>query len=82
MAQGSEPRPPASLTAITIGSAKGAMYGVFYGALAGEADEGAVIGAIVGGAVGMGIGAREFLKDQDNTIEHCLREKGYVLAPV
>ncbi len=56
------------------------MYGVYFGALAGEADEGAVIGAIVGGAVGMGIGARKFLNDQGNTIEHCLREKGYVLS--
>jgi len=63
------------------GSAKGAVYGVYLGALAGDADEGALIGAIVGGTVGMGKGAQDFLNDQGNTIERCLREKGYDISP-
>ena len=60
-----------------LGSATGVVNGVFYGALAGDLDEGAVIGAIVGGAVGMGLGATAYLTDQGNTIDNCLRQKGY-----
>ena len=58
-------------------SATGAVHGVYFGALAGDVDEGVVIGAIVGGAVGMGLGAQEYLTDQGNTIDSCLRDKGY-----
>ena len=61
-------------------SATGAVHGVYFGAVAGDADEGAVVGAIVGGAVGMGLGAREFLADQEDTIERCLRKRGYVTS--
>ena len=61
-------------------SATGAVHGVYFGAVAGDADEGAVVGAIVGGAVGMGLGAREFLADQEDTIERCLRKRGYVIS--
>ena len=56
------------------------MHGVYYGALAGDVDEGAIIGAIAGGVVGMGLGAGEFLTDHSNTIERCLREKGYDIS--
>ena len=63
-----------------LGSATGVVHGVYYGALTGDADEGAVIGAIVGGAVGLGIGAQEFLTDQGNTIDSCLRQKGYDIS--
>ena len=56
------------------------MSGAFYGAILGDAGEGTVIGAIVGGVAGAGIGAGEFLTNQGNTIDNCLREKGYILT--
>lgn len=65
-----------------MGSAAGAAEGAYLGAISGDADERAVVGAIVGSAVGMGLGAREFLTDQENTIERCLQDKGYVIARV
>ena len=60
-----------------VGSATGVMSGAFYGAILGDAGEGTVIGAIVGGVAGAGIGAGEFLTNQGNTIDNCLRERGY-----
>lgn len=63
------------------GSAKGAVAGLYLGAIAGDGAEGALIGATVGGITGMGIGADEFLKDQSNSIEHCLRSRGYYVNP-
>ena len=63
------------------GSAKGAVYGVYLGAITGDGAEGALIGATVGGIAGMGLGANEFLKDQSNSIDNCLRQKGYDVSP-
>ena len=62
------------------GSAKGAVAGLYLGAIAGDGAEGALIGATVGGIAGMGLGAKEFLTDQSNTIEHCLRSRGYDIS--
>jgi len=59
------------------GSAKGAMAGLYLGAIAGDGLEGMAIGAAAGSVAGFGLGANEFLKDQSNTIEECLRSRGY-----
>ena len=57
------------------------MVGLHLGVIAGDGVEGMIIGAAVGGVAGMGVGANEFLKDQTNTIEHCLHSKGYYINP-
>jgi len=62
------------------GSAMGAWAGLYLGVVAGDGAEGALIGAAVGGIAGMGLGANEFLNDQSNTIEHCLRSRGYDIS--
>ena len=34
------------------------------------------LGAAAGGVAGLGLGAKEYLDDQTNTVEHCLRSRG------
>ena len=34
------------------------------------------LGATAGGVAGLGLGAKEYLDDQTNTVEHCLRSRG------
>ena len=63
-----------------LGATYGAANGVLYGALAGDGEEGAIVGAIVGGGLGFGVGAQSYLTDQGNTIDNCLREKGYDIS--
>jgi len=63
-----------------VGAAIGAANGVFYGAITGDGAEGATVGAIVGGGLGFGLGAMKYLDGQGNTIDSCLRGKGYDLS--
>ena len=42
----------------------------------GAGIEGMIIGAAAGGVAGLGLGAKEYLDDQTNTVEHCLRSRG------
>ena len=63
------------------GSAKGAMAGLYLGAIAGDGLEGMAIGAAAGSVAGFGLGANEFLKDQTNSVAHCLRSRGYYINP-
>jgi len=63
-----------------VGGTIGAAHGLFYGAIHGEGAEGAGVGAIVGGGLGFGVGAMKYLDDQGNTIDSCLRGKGYNLS--
>jgi hypothetical protein len=62
------------------GSAKGAMAGLYFGVMAGDGLEGMAIGAAAGSVAGFGLGANEFLKDQSNSVEHCLRSRGYDIS--
>ena len=62
------------------GSAIGAAEGAFHGAIAGDAPEGVFIGAIVGSVAGVVLGAYEPFNDQRETVQNCLRGKGYVLG--
>lgn len=64
-----------------VGAAIGTANGVFYGAISGDGAEGATVGAIVGGGLGFGLGATKYLTDQGNTIDNCLRQKGYDISP-
>ena len=64
-----------------VGGTIGAAHGLFYGAIHGEGAEGAAVGAIVGGGLGFGLGATKYLTDQGNTIDNCLRQKGYDISP-
>lgn len=68
------------LAGAVYGSAIGAAEGAFHGAIAGDAPEGAIIGAVVGSAIGVVMGAYEPFKDQKQSVQRCLREKGYVLG--
>ncbi|MBT3333138.1 MAG: hypothetical protein HN394_16655 [Rhodospirillaceae bacterium] len=64
-----------------VGSFKGAVAGLYLGAIAGDGLEGMAIGAAAGGVVGLGLGAKEYLDDQTNSVEHCLRARGYYINP-
>ena len=70
-----------SFKSAVIGAAFGAAEGASTGAISGDAKEGAWIGATIGGVVGIGLGAYESLADQSDSIEGCLGQKGYILAP-
>jgi outer membrane lipoprotein SlyB len=61
------------------GAAAGAALGAITGALVGgvSAGEGAAVGAATGGAVGVGAGAYSGVKDQEQIINNCLRNRGY-----
>jgi hypothetical protein len=62
------------------GSAIGAAQGALNGAIAGDAPEGAVIGAIAGSVIGVVLGAYEPFNKQRQTVQQCLRGKGYVVG--
>ena len=57
-----------------------AAQGAFNGAIAGDAPEGAVIGAIAGSVIGVVMGAYEPFNKQRQTVQQCLRGKGYVVG--
>ena len=61
------------------GAAAGAALGAITGALVGGvgAGEAAAVGAATGGAVGVGAGAYSGVKDQEQIINNCLRNRGY-----
>jgi hypothetical protein len=61
-----------------VGSVYGATHGVFYGAIAGDAPDGAFIGAIAGGVIGIFAGAYEPIQEQAQSIDRCMRDRGYV----
>ena len=67
-------------TGAVYGSAIGAAEGAFHGAIAGDAPEGAFIGAIVGSVAGVVLGAYEPFNEQRQSVQQCLRGKGYVLG--
>ena len=64
-----------ALAGSAIGAAEGATC-CYYG---GDSAEGALIGAIVGGVLGLGVGAYEAVSEQDEELERCMRDKGYIL---
>ena len=62
-----------------VGSVIGAADGAFQGAIAGDAPEGAFIGAIAGSVMGVFFGAYKPFKEQEQIVQRCLGQKGYVL---
>ena len=68
------------LVGAVYGSAIGAAQGALNGAVAGDAPEGAVIGAIAGSVIGVVLGAYEPFNNQRQTVQQCLRGKGYVVG--
>ena len=68
------------LVGAVYGSAIGAAQGALNGAIAGDAPEGAVIGAIAGSVIGVVMGAYEPFNKQRQTVQQCLRGKGYVVG--
>ena len=68
------------LVGAVYGSAVGAAQGALNGAIAGDAPEGAVIGAIAGSVIGVVLGAYEPFNKQRQTVQQCLRGKGYVVG--
>ncbi len=70
------------LAGAVLGSMWGAAEGATNGAIAGDAKEGAAIGAIVGGILGLGVGAFAALEERGDSVESCLRGKGYAPSPV
>jgi outer membrane lipoprotein SlyB len=62
------------------GSAIGALHGAVNGAAVGDAPEGAFIGAIAGSVIGVVLGAYEPFDKQKQSVQQCLRGKGYVLG--
>ena len=68
------------LVGAVYGSAIGAMHGAVNGAVVGDAPEGAIIGAIAGSVIGVVMGAYEPFNKQEQSVQSCLRGKGYVLG--
>ena len=62
-----------------VGSALGAFEGAKSGAVSGGSAEGALIGSVVGSVIGVGVGTYKSVSKQDEEVERCLRDKGYVL---
>jgi len=69
------------LVGAVYGSAIGAAQGALNGAIAGDAPEGAVIGAIAGSVVGVVLGAYAPFNKKRETVQQCLRGRGYVVGP-
>lgn len=68
------------LVGAVYGSAIGAMHGALNGAVVGDAPEGAIIGAIAGSVIGVVMGAYEPFNKHEQSVQSCLRGKGYVLG--
>ena len=60
-----------------VGSLAGAGIVALHGAAAAGSGEAIVVGAVVGAAIGLGVGANDAIKEHNQDIADCLREKGY-----
>ena len=63
-----------------LGSLAGAGVMVLRGAAAANSGEAIVVGAAVGAVIGLGIGANDAIKEHEQEIADCLRQKGYVVV--
>jgi hypothetical protein len=67
------------LGGMVAGSFKGLFYGAYAGAIAGNSPKGAAVGTAAGAALGFISGLYKPVVEQRESVERCLRDKGYRL---